>query len=64
MIFKKWLEKDFSDDNLIIYRKTNLKALSQLHHVILPKPRMEFENHPNYSSSLEKQLVLHEQVYV
>ena len=49
---------------LIIYRKTNLKALSQLNHVILPKPSMEFESHPNYSSSLKKQLVLHEQVYV
>ena len=40
---------------LIIYRKINLKALSQLHHVILSKPSMEFESHPNYSSSLKKQ---------
>ena len=50
--------------HLIIYRKTNLKALSQLHHVILPKPSMEFESHPNYYSSRKKQLVLHEQEYV
>ena len=38
----------------IIYRKTDLKVLSQPHHVILPKPSMEFESHPNYSSSLKK----------
>ena len=39
--------------HLIIYRKTNLKALSQPH-VILPKPSMEFESHPNLLFKSEK----------